>query len=127
MVLAHYLRAAITSIRLYLYLCRSRACGQCVYTCDDGKSIHADFYEGSHAARNPGEPPTPGGSVSLTLSDGRALTLPQTISASGVRFANADDSFVFWNKGNTAFITEGTSSEPTYSNCATAEPAPAGQ
>ena len=29
------------------------------------------------------------------------------MSGSGARYANKDESFVFWNKGNTAFITEG--------------------
>ena len=51
------------------------------------------------------------------LSDGRKLTLPQALSGSGARYANADDSFVFWNKGYTAFIDE--RGKPTYSGCTT--------
>ncbi len=55
--------------------------------------------------------------VSLTLSNGRRITVPQAISASGARYANADESFVFWNKGDTAFVTEqGTT---TYDGCVT--------
>ena len=55
--------------------------------------------------------------VSLTLSNGRRITLPHALSADGARYANADESFVFWNKGNTAFIEEqGTT---TYSGCVT--------
>ncbi len=55
--------------------------------------------------------------VSLTLSNGRRITVPQAISASGARYANKDESFVFWNKGNTAFVTEqGTT---TYDGCVT--------
>ncbi|MDE2078863.1 MAG: MliC family protein [Patescibacteria group bacterium] len=60
-------------------------------------------------------PPTPGGSVAITLSDGRAMTLPQTISADGARYANADESFIFWSKGNGAFVMEGNAT--TYANC----------
>jgi Membrane-bound lysozyme-inhibitor of c-type lysozyme len=53
--------------------------------------------------------------VSLTLSNGRRITLPHALSADGARYANADESFVFWNKGNTAFIEEqGTT---TWSGC----------
>jgi membrane-bound inhibitor of C-type lysozyme len=56
-------------------------------------------------------------SVSLVLSDGRKVDLPQAISGSGARYANADESFVFWNKGDTAFIQEGELY--TFENCAT--------
>ncbi len=70
------------------------------YRCDANKTIEASFGDRI---------------VVLKLSDGRNVTLPQTISASGVRFANEDETFVFWNKGNTAFIEEtGTT---TYVNC----------
>jgi membrane-bound inhibitor of C-type lysozyme len=73
-----------------------------VFYCDDGKAIIADFRKRD---------------VSLILSDGREMTIPQTISASGARYANGDESFVFWNKGNTAFIQE--NGAETYKNCAT--------
>ncbi len=82
------------------------------YTCAQEKIIQASFYEEE---------------VRLVLNDGRRMTLPQTISASGIRYANADESFVFWSKGNTAFITEGTSGKETYSNCVTAGAAPGAQ
>ena len=55
--------------------------------------------------------------MDLKLSDGRSLSLPQVLSGSGARYANKDESFVFWNKGDTAFITEGASGEETYSDC----------
>jgi membrane-bound inhibitor of C-type lysozyme len=55
--------------------------------------------------------------VHLVLSDGRAFFLPQAISASGARYANSDESFVFWNKGTGAFIAE--RGNQTYGNCAT--------
>jgi len=50
--------------------------------------------------------PVPTGSVSLVLSDKREMILKQTISASGIRYANPDESFIFWSKGNGAFISE---------------------
>jgi membrane-bound inhibitor of C-type lysozyme len=74
------------------------------FTCKGGKTIGASFYADK---------------VELKLSDGRSLSLPQAMSGSGARYANKDESFVFWNKGNTAFITEGAAGEETYSDCVT--------
>ncbi|MDD4358313.1 MAG: MliC family protein [Candidatus Pacebacteria bacterium] len=70
------------------------------FICDNDKSINALFF---------------GQKVELSLSDGRNMMLIQTISASGARYANNDESFIFWNKGDTAFIQEGD--ETTYDNC----------
>ena len=75
-----------------------------VFKCQGGKSIDATFYANS---------------VSLKLSDGRSLMVPQAMSASGARYANKDETFVFWNKGDTAFVTEGKDGKETYSGCAT--------
>ncbi len=72
------------------------------FDCDAGKAIEAAFSKSS---------------VQLALSDGRSMILPQTISGSGARYANPDESFVFWNKGNTAFITENGTN--TYDGCVT--------
>jgi membrane-bound inhibitor of C-type lysozyme len=72
------------------------------YTCVDDKSIDATYYSEK---------------VELMLSDGREMTLPQTMSGSGIRYANADESFVFWSKGNTAFATEGDPNHPTFADC----------
>ena len=44
-----------------------------------------------------------------------------SISASGARYANKDETFVFWNKGDTAFVTEGKDGKETYSGCAVAK------
>jgi len=70
------------------------------FNCDNEKTINAIFFSDS---------------VGLSLSDGRGLILPQTISASGARYANEDESFIFWNKGDTAFVQEGNIN--TYDNC----------
>src|SRR3990167_5911453 len=70
------------------------------FTCSGGKSIQATFA---------------GDNVSLVLSDGRKLSLPHALSADGARYANTNESFVFWNVVNTAFIEE--NNVQTYSNC----------
>lgn len=75
------------------------------FVCDAGKTIGATFYMDNDRA------------VDLVLSDGRSLSVPHALSASGARYANADETFVFWNKGNTAFITEGKSGALTFVNC----------
>jgi membrane-bound inhibitor of C-type lysozyme len=77
------------------------------YVCDAGKSIIATFDM------------TSGSAVSLKLSDGRSMTVPHALSADGARYATIDESFVFWNVGNTAFVTEGTgaAATTTYANC----------
>jgi putative hemolysin len=74
-----------------------------LFRCDDGKTVDAVFSNGTVS------------SVSLALSDGRSLVLPQARSASGARYANASQSFVFWNKGDTAFIEE--DDKPSYGGC----------
>lgn len=81
-----------------------------LFECEGDRALKAEFIEGS---------------VRLALSDGRQLSLPQTVSASlpaeasaqasGSRYANTDGSFVFWNKGITAFIEE--SGTQTYESC----------
>ena len=72
------------------------------YACADDKTIDATYFSNS---------------VDIVLSDGRSMSLPQTMSGSGTRYANADESFVFWSKGNTAFATEGDPDKPTYADC----------
>ena len=82
------------------------------FACNLGKTIDAAFYPDK---------------VDLKLSDGRTLTLPQAMSGSGARYANSDESIVFWNKGNTAFITEGADETPTFNGCIqVSDMAPAG-
>jgi len=75
------------------------------FVCSGGRSIEATFVDGENSH------------VRLVLSDGRKLTVPQARSASGARYATAGDSFVFWNKGNTAFIEE--AGKTTFDGCTT--------
>lgn len=72
------------------------------FRCADDKSIVAEFYPDD---------------VDLTFNDGRKISLPQAMSGSGARYADADDKVVFWNKGNTAFVTEGSDDNVTYKDC----------
>jgi len=72
------------------------------YFCDDEKRINAVFDNKSS-------------SVDLNLSDGRVFVLPNAISASGARYATPDESVVFWNKSETAFIEE--NGIISYKNC----------
>lgn len=72
------------------------------YACADDKTISATYYPER---------------VDLVLSDGRSMSLPQTMSGSGIRYADADESFVFWSKGDTAFATEGDPDKPTFADC----------
>jgi membrane-bound inhibitor of C-type lysozyme len=85
------------------------------YACDEGKTIAAIFYDGTSTPGTATQPPIPGRSVRVSLSDGRTATLPQTISADGTRYANSDESFIFWAKGNGAFVME--NNKQTYANC----------
>lgn len=75
------------------------------FSCAENKSIQALFLKDK---------------VELTLSDGRHMLLLQAISASGARYANPDESFVFWNKGNTAFIEE--NQKITFKDCLVTSP-----
>ncbi len=101
---SHLLLAALASLALPTGALADDAkpIAEVVFACDADKSIDATFYEDK---------------VELKLSDGRSMELPQVISGSGARYANADESFVFWNKGNTAFVTEGPDETMTFENC----------
>jgi membrane-bound inhibitor of C-type lysozyme len=72
------------------------------FVCAEGKVINTDFYMSF---------------IYINFTDGKKMYLPQTISASGARYANSDESVVFWNKGDTAFITEGDQNIATYKDC----------
>lgn len=85
--------------------CTAAAPKVATFTCGDGKSITATFY------------PTDDTFVDLVLSDDRSISVPRAMSASGARYAREDESFVFWNKGNTAFVTE--SGTTTFDDCVT--------
>lgn len=74
---------------------------QAKFVCPDGGRFLANFYDRM---------------VHLEFPKEKHLYLPQTISASGARYANSDQSFVFWNKGDTAFIEQ--NNVMTFNNCA---------
>jgi membrane-bound inhibitor of C-type lysozyme len=73
------------------------------FVCTGGRSIRAVFNNGSRPR------------VALALSDGRYVVLPEAKSGSGARYANPEESFVFWSKGQTALIVE--RGKTTYAGC----------
>jgi len=89
---------------------------QVTYACSNNKTIDAAFYKGETKSVEPGEMPIPSGSVKIVLSDGRSFDLPQTVSADGGRYANSDESFVFWSKGDGVTILE-NNIEKDYKGC----------
>ncbi len=89
---------------------------QVTYLCDGNKTIEAAFYKGEQKPVKAGEIPILSGRVRIVLSDGRSFDLPQTISADGGRYANNDESFVFWSKGNGAIVLE-NNIEKDYKGC----------
>lgn len=86
------------------------------YSCAQGKSLQAEYFDGATRTAPDGRP-IPGGHVILTLAEGKKLTLPQTLSASGIRYANEGETLVFWSKGDTAFVEEGPNRTVTYEAC----------
>jgi membrane-bound inhibitor of C-type lysozyme len=74
-----------------------------MFICDDTKSITA-LYRSDDNTR-----------VNLRLSHSPQVSLSQAISASGARYASADESLTFWSKGKEATITE--NGKITYSDC----------
>ena len=70
------------------------------YSCDAGKTIAAVYTTNA---------------ASLTLSDGRTLSLTQAVSGSGVRYTDAADTIEFRNEGSNAFLTENGAT--TFDNC----------
>lgn len=86
------------------------------YSCDQNKTIIAEYYDGESSVAENGMP-IPGGHVVLTLASGQMMSVPQTVSADGARYGNQDESFVFWSKGNSAFVQEGANGTQTYTNC----------
>jgi membrane-bound inhibitor of C-type lysozyme len=82
------------------------------YRCDASKTIDAVYH---HSADT----------VDVTLSDGRVMNeLSHTLSADGARYTTDDESFVFWSRGNGAFITENGTT--TFDNCIDISSAPTG-
>ncbi len=88
-----------------------------MYMCDLQKTIDASFYEGTSSEKVvTGEMPKPSGWAEVSLSGASSIHLPQTISADGGRYANADESLVFWSKGRGAMVLEG-GKEKNYTHC----------
>jgi membrane-bound inhibitor of C-type lysozyme len=88
------------------------------YSCSGDKFIRAQYLEGDPAMPvSADKTPKPTGKVEVSLNGEASTTLGQTISADGARYANFDESFVFWSKGDTALIMHNNSMDQTYTNC----------
>lgn len=88
-----------------------------LYQCAQGHTMRAVFSkQGPVPAALPGQPPVSNASVALSLDGASEINLPQTISADGVRYANADESLVFWSKGAGATLQENGQSA-TFQDC----------
>ena len=76
------------------------------FTCADNKFIEATFFKNF---------------VHIEASGLWPMYLPQAMSASGARYAKPDESIVFWNKGNTAFMTQNSPDNMILKDCVTKE------
>ena len=91
------------------------------YICGRGEVVSVVYYAGpSTPVASSERPPVPGGRAVLQRTGGSMLTLQQTVSADGGRYANADESVVFWDKGNGAMFTK--EGEQTPENCVAVAP-----
>jgi membrane-bound inhibitor of C-type lysozyme len=93
------------------------------FACDNSKVIQASFINGETVPIVAGTRPIPNGIVELDFGNAKRMTLGQTISADGARYANHDESFVFWNKGNGAMVLQ-NGVEKDYTGCLVVAPKP---
>ncbi len=73
------------------------------FICSEDKTISAVFISREQ------------NSVNLTLSDGREMDLPSVPSDDGGKYANLDESTVFWNSPDTTYLEE--NNVQTYQDC----------
>jgi membrane-bound inhibitor of C-type lysozyme len=106
------LSAVVIVVALFVLVIKNNNTNQTVdskkvtFMCDSKKTIDVIFYPGVDKE------------VKLSFNGNTdTLILKHVVSGSGARYANKDESFVFWNKGNTAFITE--KDVVTFANCVT--------
>lgn len=88
------------------------------YLCDNNLALSATYYDLPNASVATSEAaPTPTGTVTINLPADRTLSLNQTISASGVRYTNSDETIEFWNKGRGVLFSEKSVTPDVYTNC----------
>lgn len=75
------------------------------FVCNDDSSIRATFYPKNDTR------------VDLAFSDGKRAEIPRAMSASGARYVTDDESFVFWNKGDSALVTRVEDGKTTQTTC----------
>lgn len=92
-------------LRVWEEYCTAAAPKLAEFNCAEEKVIKATFY------------PTDDKFVDLDLGNDLKMSLSRAMSASGARYAKADESVVFWNKGDTAFLEENGTT--THRDCVT--------
>lgn len=92
------------------------------YLCADDVTLTAKFEAGKSTTSVTEGEMQPGGSVTLTTQDGITAVLPQTVSASGSRYASPGESFVFWSKGDGALVLENGTTSLAYRDCLAVAP-----
>lgn len=73
---------------------------EAAYLCKNARTVRAVYFQSK---------------VIIELSDGRAAQLPQVESASGAKYANSDESLIFWRQGADAFVEE--TGQQTFTEC----------
>jgi membrane-bound inhibitor of C-type lysozyme len=91
------------------------------YVCREGGRFDATFIEPDIVSGNT----SAGRSVEIAFEGGDTLSLVQVESASGAKYANADESRVFWAQGNGALMLE-SNEEKTYKGCMAVAMTPSG-
>lgn len=92
----------------------TKVIGNANYLCVDQKRIDATYYESDQSTASSGEAII-NGRVELSLSDGRSVTLAQVSADSGLKYTDANESIIFWNRGAWVIFTE--NGEETYRGC----------
>ena len=91
--------------------------GKTTYQCMGGHTVETVFMtQGPVPESVPGLPPASNALVSISLDGAQDISLPQAVSADGSRYANADESLVFWSKGNGAMVLQ-NGKEDIFQNC----------
>ena len=89
------------------------------YVCDRGHELDVTYLNRRDSATttpSPDAPPVPTGAISVMFDGTAPVTLNQTLSADGARYASQDESLVVWNKGQGVMILD-HDKETTFTGC----------
>jgi membrane-bound inhibitor of C-type lysozyme len=89
------------------------------YVCDNEHHVDVAYLERHDLAltsSTPDAPPVPTGAVTVVFDSAPPISLNQTLSADGARYATDDESLVVWNKGQGIMVLD-HDKETTYTGC----------